>query len=262
MKIKLVLSGCGTLFPIHIGVLRYLEDKHIEVSEIVGTSGGALVATMFAAGWTTAKMELVTNEVGIKSMADYSFNPFYRMGVIKGKKIKQALNKYLEGMTFKDTKIPLGVVVTNLMSQKGLVFNQIHSPDLKLAEAVRASMSIPLLFKYVKGPGGEILVDGGTMNNFALDHYASSKDTIGVRIKPTAKWTPGKGPVSYIAHIIDTLMAATERKHIEDAVYARIIDIKTEKSGVDFNQSATDVFDMIAEGYQAAEGFFKNFQSE
>ena len=85
-------------------------------------------------------------------------SPILRGGLVKGNKVEKLLKNWLNNASFSETKIPLGIVTTDLITGETVVFT-----EGKLATAVRASMSIPTLFTPVK-LNNKLLVDGGLSN--------------------------------------------------------------------------------------------------
>ena len=140
----------------HIGVIRSLEKHNIPVDFLSGTSIGAWVAAYYAIYQDLALLEkdLAGN---IKENLPLLFD-FSRSGVIGGQKFSNYLEQKLQRYSFANLRIPLQIAATDLANGQAYVFK---SGDV--ARAVRASTSVPLVFKPLTDEG-RVLVDGGMSN--------------------------------------------------------------------------------------------------
>lgn len=192
--IGLALSGGGTKAGAHIGVLRVLEENRIPVDYIAGTSAGAIIGSLYAAGLSPDEIEAAVAEIDWEDMLedapprrdlpfrrkldDLSYLVKYRpgyndgkvelpMGLVQGQKVVQFFRRYLgpyaDTRDFDALPIPLRVVATDLVSGEEVVLG---SGDLALA--VRASLSLPVFFEPVEIDGRQ-LIDGGPANNMPVD---------------------------------------------------------------------------------------------
>jgi len=162
-KIGLVLGSGGARGIAHIGVLKVLEKNNIPIDYIAGASAGALIGAYYALNTETNGMEkiaLKTTKRELLTLIDPS-NP--KRALIKGNKIKNFIKNLLNDRDFKDVKIPLTVVVTDL--EKG---RELHIKKGNLADAVRASIGIPGIF-YPARLDDKWLVDGGLINATPVD---------------------------------------------------------------------------------------------
>jgi NTE family protein len=192
-RIGVALEGGGALGLAHIGVLEWFEEHHIPVDYIAGTSMGGLVGGFYAMGKSPKQMQdLVSQQKwdiiigGQTPYEDLSYRrkedardyPTYiQLGLKRGFSLPSALNASHQisllidretlpygGVTsFDDLPIPYRCVATDLVSGKEVVFK-----DGSLSQAMRASMSIPGVFKPVRD-GDQVLVDGGLVANLPTD---------------------------------------------------------------------------------------------
>lgn len=247
---RVVFSGCGTVFATYAGVYRAIESEGILITDLCGTSGGAIMCGMIASGRNSVEIEDIIYHLNLKSFEDYSWNPLYRMGLIAGDKIYSFLKKVLPG-TLGDTEIPLTVITTDIETKECIALSSKFTPDVLVADAIRASMSIPLMFKYFEIQGRK-LVDGGTTNNFNVDGLNKGENVLGVRVKGShnPKVRPNlSNPGQYIGQVIDCMMEANEREHIEDATYAKILNIQTEYNHLSFDHTKDDMQKMFRLGF-------------
>ncbi len=141
----------------HIGVLKALQDKGIRINLISGSSMGALVGACFARKGDISELEelaLRTDWMQLIKLADPNL-AFMFKGFIHGHKVKELLKTIIGDVKFKDLKIPLAVVATDINTGDEVVIR-----EGSVIEAVRASISIPAIFTPVK-MGDRFLVDGG-----------------------------------------------------------------------------------------------------
>lgn len=170
-KVGLVLEGGGALGLAHIGVIQYLEEHHIPVSYIAGTSMGGLVGGLYATGRDAAELRDVVkgikwNEVisGQSRFQDLSFRRKqdareypsmlefglrhglqFPSGFNTGQQVDLILDRislpYAELKTFDDLPIPFACVAADLVTRSEHVF---RSGPLDLA--LRSTMSLPGIF--------------------------------------------------------------------------------------------------------------------
>lgn len=141
----------------HIGVLKSLIKHNIPIDYLSGASIGALVAAHYAVNRDIKKLE---NDIAAHSIENLPmfFDFSLTGGFIGGHKINGVLEKSLKHHNFSDLPVPLKIVATDLVSGQPYVFD---SGDV--ARAVRASISVPLVFKPVPYKG-RLCVDGGLSN--------------------------------------------------------------------------------------------------
>lgn len=155
--IGLALGSGGVKGLAHVGVIKTLLKYNIPIDYIVGSSIGAWVAAFFGLFQDVEKLE----DYAVNKRRDkfYIFlEPAMQGGLIKGEKMEKLFNQWFEKKDFSDTKIPVGAMATDLISGQSVVLK-----DGNIAKAVRASMSIPTLFKPVEYEDA-LLIDGGSSN--------------------------------------------------------------------------------------------------
>lgn len=180
--------GSGAAFGLaHVGVLKVLEREKIEVDIISGSSIGSIVSSLYAVGKSVAEIEKIAldihNKFQFAKLLD--FNLFPTRGLIPGKLIHKHINKQLEHKTFEETRIPLKIVSANLSSRQMLVYE-----SGLIADAVRASISIPAIFDPVRYKT-DWIVDGGILSPLPIRalREAGANKVIAVNVFPTPKDT-------------------------------------------------------------------------
>ncbi|HDS30779.1 MAG TPA: patatin [Firmicutes bacterium] len=162
MKIGLALGSGGARGWAHIGVLRALAESDIPVHCIGGTSMGALVGSLFAAGKLDA-LEQAALKLDWKQLLFFFDAVFPHSGLIDGAKVAGFIRDQVESTEISDLSIPFSAVATNLI--KG---QQVILKEGDLIEAIRATISIPGIFTPLK-IGDDLLVDGALVNPVPVD---------------------------------------------------------------------------------------------
>ena len=158
-KVGLALSGGAARGMAHIGVLEVLQSEEIPIDMIAGTSAGALVGALFARNQDAQQLKNEAINIDRRRVVRMLDITIPRTGFIEGKKLKSLLRETIGGdIKFSDLKIPLAVVTTDIMTGEEVVFK-----EGSVLEAVRASISLPIVFTVEKYKG-RYLVDGGLTN--------------------------------------------------------------------------------------------------
>ena len=193
-RIGLVLSGGGARGAAHIGVLKMLDDLHVPIDAIAGTSMGAVVGGLYASGYSAREIESIMTSVNWQeafrdrpTRTDLTFrrkeeeenflvnfplglrSRHFQLpkGLIQGQKLSQILRRLTlataEITDFDALPTRFRAVATDLETGDPVVM---HTGDL--AGAMRASLSAPGVFAPVERDG-RLLVDGGLAENLPID---------------------------------------------------------------------------------------------
>lgn len=157
-KVGLALGGGAARGMAHIGVLEILEKSNIPIDMIAGTSAGAAVGAIYAQGKNTDELRKLAQSWDWKQRAQAIDLALPRSGFIAGHRIKKLLKSIIGDVSFDELKMPFACVATDVMTGEEVVINR-----GSVLEAVRASISVPIIFSVVKY-GGRYLVDGGLVN--------------------------------------------------------------------------------------------------
>ncbi len=192
-RFGIALGGGGVRGLAHIAVLQTLDEMGIRPSVIAGTSMGAIVGALYASGRSGAELaDLVRSHAilktdGWKDIFDKRANllrwigglapDFSGRGLLNARRILEILFEELQDSTFERLPIPMVVVAADYWTGEEVTF---HSGDL--LSAVRASMAVPGIFT-PEVRDGQVLIDGGVVNNLPFDHVKSRADvTIAVNV--------------------------------------------------------------------------------
>ncbi len=222
---NLAFEGAGIKGLAYSGVIRELEKAGMidDITRVAGTSAGAITALMISLGYTSNEIYTIISDTEFQKFNDgeYLFiGGMNRMKNSYGWYQGDEFGKWLEGLIKAKTGDPeitfsglaeggykdLYVTATCLNRQKLLIFSRESYPDMKVKDAVRISMSIPLYFEAVfidstgkvykdQEPGLDVVVDGGIVANYPIFIFDSTyidptgqevripdAGTIGVRI--------------------------------------------------------------------------------
>lgn len=187
---NLVFEGGGVKGIAYVGALEALDQEGIlkDIERVAGTSAGAMVAVLVGLGYTAKEIGDILWEINFQNFMDSSWG-FVRdtkrfitdYGWYKGDFFRNLIAGYIEKktkngeITFKqlaDEKKyrDIYLIGADLSTGYSKVFSASFTPDVKVADAARISMSIPLFFAAVKGVNGDnhIYVDGGLLDNYAI----------------------------------------------------------------------------------------------
>jgi NTE family protein len=148
----LALGGGFSRGFAHLGVLQVLEQNHIPVSYIAGTSIGSILGAAYASGAPLARIIATCRTIRFRDIARWRVS---RLGLASNHRLGDLIEQVFESRRFEDLKIPVAVVATDLANGEPVIFT--HG---NLSEAIRASCAFPGLFEPVE-IGTRCLADGG-----------------------------------------------------------------------------------------------------
>ena len=165
--VALVLSSGGPRGFAYIGAIEELESRGYNITSIAGTSIGSLIGGMYAAGKLPEVKEFLFSLNGWKvfSLMDISIS---RNHLVKGDKVIEALQEIVPDVNIEDLRLPYKAIATDLLTGEEIIFDKGD-----LFHAIRASISIPSLFRPVK-MGMRTLIDGGIANTMPLNRVERS----------------------------------------------------------------------------------------
>jgi len=152
VKIGLALGGGAARGFAHIGVIKVLEAQGIVPDIVVGTSAGAVVGALYAAGNSGFELQKLSFKLDESKISDWSVPD---RGVLKGEALQQFVNDAVAQRPIEGLKKPFAVVATDLHSGESILFRTGNT-----GMAVRASATVPGIFRPVSINGHEY-VDGG-----------------------------------------------------------------------------------------------------
>ncbi|MDN5790285.1 MAG: patatin-like phospholipase family protein [Micrococcales bacterium] len=183
-RVALSLGAGGARGYAHIGVLQVLAERGHEVVSIAGTSMGALVGGIAAAGkleaYTEWAVHLTQREVW--RLFDLTLSA---PGAIRAERVFAKVSEILGGVTIEALPIPFTAVATDLRARREVWFQR--GP---LDQAIRASTALPGFITPVMF-NGRLLVDGGLMNPVPIEPLAIASAELTVAVSLTGDRVPG-----------------------------------------------------------------------
>ncbi len=170
-KVALTLASGGPRGFAYIGAIEELLARGYEISSVAGASAGALVGGIYAAGGLDAFKEWLFALDPVKIVALMDFTPSKNY-LVKGDRVIAAIEERVPEINIEQLPIPYVAVATDFHSGEEILFRE--GP---LFDAIRASISIPSMFRPVKWKG-RILIDGGVTNTFPLNRVARTPGDI------------------------------------------------------------------------------------
>lgn len=191
----LTVAGGGIKMVTAIGALRVLEQKDIlkNIKKYAGSSAGAIICTLLCIGYTPDEIENTVFSQGSELIKDsfykIPFNLLFNYGLFRGSKMV----KYIETLftekgfdpnitflqLYEKTSKTLVLTGTSLNTMDTFYFNY-HTINMKVIDALRISISIPLYFTSVEQKIQDkihVFVDGGLLNNFPMYYFKIVDDT-------------------------------------------------------------------------------------
>ncbi|WP_284982360.1 patatin-like phospholipase family protein [Arthrobacter sp. efr-133-TYG-118] len=311
----MVLEGGGVKGAALVGSLNALENHGYAFKRIAGTSAGAIVGSMLAAGMTPAKIKLAMEE-DFRQFQDVArvfkhaegageaFGLLFKEGMFLGNRLHEWITKKLSDNGVKtwadlrdedaesalppERRYKLVVIVSDVSQGRMLRLPWDYKellgvdPDEQpVADAVRASASIPFFFRPFKLPvggvfakNGDILcVDGGMLSNFPVDIFDrdDGKDprwpTFGIKLSANAaladeQWAPTANNLEFSKSLLSTMMGAHDRAHVDDhpGVQKRTIFVDTTGfKATDFELTGPQKVELYTSGWTSAQKFLKGW---
>lgn len=275
--VGVALEGGGALGLAHIGVLEWMEEHHIPVDRLAGTSMGSLVGGIYASGTSPQKMrEIAESDAFTRvftmqvSYADSSFRrredrralpQSFTVGLKSKYGFRNALlsdrgvNEFLainlpttnrNVLDYNQLPIPFRCVATDLNSLDGIAFRSGPLP-----RAIRASISIPGVFPPVEDGQGHVLVDGGIVDNLPTDLLVSelqAKVIIAIKLEDAPLSDADTGS---IVGVLNRAFSAGIARNVAAAEKLATVVVRVpvrDYSGTDYDKAK----ELIAVGYKAA----------
>jgi len=273
-RIGLALSGGGALGLAEIGVIQWLEQNHIPVDRIAGTSMGSIIAAMYASGMSPAEIqkfaegidwdEVMQSEPSYRELSyrrkqdrrDYQiefalglkhtlsgpngFNPGQGIGLLLDR-----IAFPESGITsFDDLPIPFRCVATDMLTGDRVVLH-----DGSLSQALRASIAIPGVFTPVEIKG-RVLADGGMVENIPVEvaREMDADTVIAVYLRqPLGERAQLESLTGVLSRALDVMLLQNERRSL--ALANATITVDTGSFSMDDYDRLQDI---IRLGYQSA----------
>ena len=216
--IALVLSSGGARGLAHIGVIEELEAQGFHISSIAGTSMGALIGGIYAAGKLQEFREWMKS-IDKRKMLELTDLSFSLNHLVKGNRIIDAIKKIVPDTKIEDLSIPYCAVATDLENGREVTFRK-----GSLFGAIRASISLPGYYEPVR-INDMVLIDGGTVNPIPLNRVVRKKGDLLVGVDVSGHDYKGQ---SQLQHFIE------ERRRQDKSLSQQILN-RLIPDNLDFN---------------------------
>ena len=273
-RVGLALSGGAALGLAEIGVIQWMEENHIPVDRIAGTSMGSIIAAMYATGMTPSEIQnfaeqvdwdeaflpeptyaqlsyrrkedrrdfLIDAPLGLKHglSGPNGFNPGQGVGLL----LDRIAFPESGIASFDDLPIPFRCVATDMQSGEAVVLH-----DGPLALAVRASMAIPGVFTPVE-INGRILADGGMVQNIPVETVRDMNADVVIAVElhmPPGDRAQLETLTGVLTRAVDVMITQNERRSLALAQAKISVDM-TGFSVSDYSR----VKELIQLGYKTA----------
>ena len=163
--IGIALSGGTAKSLAHIGILKALEEAGLRPHYMAATSGGAIVGAVYAAGTSIEDLTKTAEGLRWKHLARITWP---RLGLLNNSGVERVLHDLVGEADFKDLKIPMAIVGTDLLTGDKVVFR-----EGSVAKAAMISSSIPSVFEPIKADG-TLYVDGGLVEYLPVETLVDS----------------------------------------------------------------------------------------
>lgn len=292
---NLVFKGGGVKGIAYVGAAKALEEANVlsQIKGFAGTSAGSIIASLLACRISSDSLKTFLAGTNYENFKDsggilkYAEDLLNHFGPYKGDYFlndwfktflsEQGINPDITFSELTSTKeTNLKVFSTDLNTQSIQEFSAQQTPNVQVAYAVRASMSIPMFFKAWQFPDSQpsnhIYVDGGVMYNYPIDTFDSSEtnpnQTLGFFLTDlTGKPTPpnnldvGFSHIeTYIKSVFESLMNSQDlmiqKNNYEENRTIQINDLGI--SATDFSITPDQVTALYQSGYQATQQFLSS----
>ena len=245
-KIGLALGSGGARGFCHIGVLQAFEEHNIPIHCIAGCSHGALVGGCYAAGVSVEKMKEVSAKSTMKAIMDLNIS-FKNNGFLKGAKAVNIVKKLIGEKTIEQCDIPFRATACNVNTGELVIFD-----SGKVIDAMRASMSIPIVFHAVEKNKDTVYVDGGVLERIPISATRSMGADIVIAVdalgSPKSDFVRNRGFVKMFERIYLLMDWEGNKEKVKEADLFLTPD-QGDRSILDFNN---ENLKSVQSGYEAA----------
>jgi NTE family protein len=247
-KWALVLMGGGSRGLAHIGILNVLQENGLTPDIIVGTSMGAVIGGLFASGISPTKLKEIANDFNLNNFIERPNLPFIKkksqinildflmlesyksrllkkLGLNREDKMEAYLRNLIGEVCIEELPVKFACNAVDLISGREIIFE-----NGKLYKALRATMSLPILFEPTK-IDNMLLLDGGVLNNapVGIARNLDAQKVILVDIHKDIKEVPTeeiKNTFQLLHRMVETMVAYTTEDKINRADLVIRIDLE------------------------------------
>ena len=241
LQVGLALSGGMARSIVHIGVIKALEEEGLTVGAMAGTSGGALVGSLYAAGTPVSRMMEIAAKVRWRDLAGLSIP---RIGLVSSEGIARFMRRHIGEVTFDELVIPIRIIATDLLNGGKVVL-----ASGSVAEAVRASCCVPQLYSPVE-LDGKLLVDGGLVEYLPVQTAREMGADFVIAVNAASRAAPRAKPrnMVQVGFLVGGVVAQWNARRSEEMADAVIRPDVSRIGSFDLDSGPA----LVEAGYQAA----------
>ncbi|ETT65378.1 phospholipase [Paenibacillus sp. FSL R7-277] len=296
MKADAVFEGGGVKGIAFVGAIEVMERKGYSWNKLAGTSAGAIVAALLAAGYNSAEIrELMHSLDYVKLLGKTGLNNvpllnkalplLLNSGIYSNHVLEGVMSDWLKRRgveTFGDLpEGKLSIIASNISNGKMVIFPRdlphygLSSTTFPIAAAVRMSTTLPLFFKPYQWhtpliPKPYYMLDGGMLSNYPIWLFdvegVPRWPTFGFRLsekRTYAQTLDINGPVSLLKGMFKTMLQAHDQRHVDEHAEERTVFIPTrEVTTTKFDLTDADKQFLLTSGHTAAEKFLSTWDFE
>ncbi|PJA13413.1 hypothetical protein CO112_02135 [Candidatus Dojkabacteria bacterium CG_4_9_14_3_um_filter_150_Dojkabacteria_WS6_41_13] len=213
LKVGLALGSGGPRGFALIGVIRVLHKNKIPIDFIAGTSAGAIVGGAYAISRNLSKLESLVSSFPFKELIKILLEVNFNGGLVKGENLRSFAKEQFGNTKIEKMEVPFCAVAAEAETGKEVIIIKGY-----LADAIRASSSIPMLFAPFK-IGKKLLIDGGVTQQVPVEIVRNMGADIVIAANLSEKvlsYNP-KNAISSLQHYVLLLLRALARENVKTA---------------------------------------------
>jgi NTE family protein len=246
-KWALVLMGGGSRGLAHIGILDVLQNNRLTPDVIVGTSMGAVIGGLFASGILPEKLKEIANDFDINNFIErpnlpiiskktqisildflkletYKNRLMKKLGINREDKMEAYLRNLIGEICIEELPVKFACNAVDLISGKEIIFEK-----GKLYKALRATMSLPILFEPTI-IDDMLLLDGGVLNNapVGIARNLDARKVILVDVHKDIREVPTeeiKNTFQLLHRMVETMVAYKTEEKMQEADLVIRVDL-------------------------------------
>jgi NTE family protein len=285
----LSFEGGGLKAYAYVGVLKCLEDKKVDISKlkvISGSSIGAFTALCIVLGYNSAEFESILRSISIPDFLNCGSimkalpNLFWYYGMISLSALEKLIKNAIEtkGLSaditfaefFEKNKTDFIVTGSNINTMRTHYYNHKNTPTMKIADAVKISVSYPILFiPTMNTEDNNYYVDGGLFRNLPFQYgeteYHDLKSIGFVLKEESEKYQESRNIIEYLLCLLNGLYNNSTWSDFCNDKYEkdpRICEIPVPKEVSSFSVTEVQKEELKTNGYQATESFLQKKKEE
>ena len=208
--VSVSFSGSGFLIFAHCGAACALEDAGLTIREVSGSSGGSIIASFLALGFSSARIKELAFKTDLSHFITFDPMALFSRGICWGKHLTDWLKTTLGGATFADIAMPVKVLTTDLAAGKIFLFSKETTPEASLAQACRCSASVPLVYVPANYKG-KLCLDAGMCDNLPVNFLTNpNTEKLAIQIQSGSSAATVDSLLDFCKQMVNTMLSSSE----------------------------------------------------